>query len=129
MKLKIYFWAIETFIECIMMMYHELCHYVVCLFWYCLGFIEFPRFYIDQHPGIEMNEKGSFTQYGAWMSVNYKASPNLSKKIKNSITIAPAFGCVFLFVISPIYMWLLYINHLNALWMSCEDVNDLKSKE
>ena len=129
MKLKYIFWSINIIFEFIFSLYHEFWHWLfgTILWFFDNKIIDRPILRVDKYPYCELNDIGGLTSYAVCMSVMYTS--NGPYRFSKLISFAPAIGCIFLFIVSPLYMYLLYIPYINTIWLSIGDVRQLKGEK
>jgi len=107
--------------------FHELCHYIVAVIIWCLGLApSFPTMQITRWFRLEYKDDCNFTAYNWCASVtNHYYTTSLSIFANILITIAPAIGCILLFIFSPWYIYPFYIANINWLWLSADDAQQI----
>lgn len=125
LKIRLIFWVLNQVIDIICVMYHELWHWLFGMFWFFLGYINKPFLNITEVPKPVLNEDGGITTYGIGLSVSYMYTGQLPKYVVKSITIAPLFGVIVLFIIIPMKFWIVLIPYFQSLWLSISDLNKI----
>lgn len=128
LRISLWIWAVNVFLESLLMIYHEFWHWLFahCMRIFTLGDIHNIIFTIKEYPRIERNNIGGFTKYSPTMCITYISTIKHLKSTESKIvTFAPAIGTIILFLLTPWWMYPLYLSHINSLWLSLGDVDKL----
>ena len=128
-RFRSYIWGITITFEILFSLYHELWHWLFThLFKFLtLGDLEKIRFNITGFPKIEDNGEG-FTTYSVCMEVEYYSTSKFTNSFGSIlITFAPVIGVIFLFIVSPWWIYPLYLSNLNTFWLSSDDIKQIKN--
>lgn len=106
---------------------HEMSHYTVAIILYYASpqITAFPKFVIRRWGSTKVmpNDYTTTESHSMHVSIDGIGRYNISVA---AIVAAPAITTICLFVVSPLWMWLLYLNNLTSLWLSTGDFRYLK---
>ncbi len=116
-------WTVYTILDFLFVMYHEMWHYFAAkIVQFCtFGDVWDIRMQVSKYPSVEFNND-QMTMHRIGAQIIFTHPNTLDNKWLKFITVAPAVGCIVLFLLSPWYMWLLYIPYMDMLWLSASDV-------
>lgn len=100
---------------------HELSHWIVAFFTFCLGMNTFPVIVIKRWFHCEVNEDDSISSSSHHLAVNFRYDKDF-EFIVPVICLAPALTTVLLFIYSPFWILPLYVCNLSTLWISTSDM-------
>lgn len=106
--------------------YHELTHCVPLVFTWLYGLNTFPQIIIDRYPSYTVNEEDNVISTSSFkMHVSY--INHFEFKWIDWVSAAmPLIGTLFLFVISPYYLYPYYLSNIQTIWLSVSDIRDLQ---
>lgn len=106
--------------------YHEIMHCLPLVITWIMGLNTFPEIVITQYPSYHINDDNSVATSSFRMHVSYINHFGF-KWLCFLTTIMPLFGTLFLFIISPYYLYPYYLSNIQTLWLSVGDIRDLKA--
>lgn len=123
MQIRKLTWFIINYIpEFIFGMYHEICHWIVAFIFYILGINDLPSINIKRNASIQFNNDNSTSTYSWMMNITYESYGDTQQTLPNVlVTLAPLFGTILLFYVSPWYLWLFYVPYLDQISLSLGD--------
>lgn len=125
MKFKIILYHLNEYLFSLpATIFHELCHWIIAMIFYCVGLINsVPKIRITEWHLIE--EEGSYVSTKSMSACVYYSttlSPKLDILVNGIVAIAPAFGVITLMLFCPWYINILLFNRITTLWLSIGDI-------
>jgi hypothetical protein len=119
-------WFQLCVVEFVLALYHEGWHLMFAYPLYWTGFIKKPTFVHNSWGKFEIDWHGnttSSTSNAMYINIKDQMEDQLVRyALLGWISIAPAFGFVLLLIISPWWLYPVYILNMRTLWLSPSDV-------
>lgn len=108
-------------------LFHELTHFLFVVCAWAFGYSSFPKLIIDRLAYANIEPNGDMQTFSFTMRVTY-STPKRYIIFPLLVCISPMVGTLFLFIISPYWLWLFYIANINTLMLSGGDIVEINKR-
>lgn len=109
------------------LLYHEIWHLIMSYPLYWMAIIDSkPKLVIEKLAQIDVDWKNNYSAISSFrLYITYKDSIGdkyAGAIVSGYVAFGPVLGVILLFLISPLWLWPIYMCKIGALWLSASDV-------